>query len=64
MKRINDVRTLGKEDLSKRLNELYKELSKKRAQASTGTNPGGIKKVRKTIARIKMCLASPKNKEE
>ncbi len=51
----NEFRAMGKEQLKSKLIELKKELIKINAQISTGTppqNPGGVKEVKKTIARI------------
>jgi len=45
--------------LNERIKELEKELMKLNAQVATGTNPkspGQIKKIKKTIARIKTVL--------
>ncbi len=50
------IKDLSKEEQEKKLTELQKELMKLNAQVATGTNPkspGQIKKIRKTIARIK-----------
>ncbi len=57
--KIKEIAESRPEDLKKRLVELKLELMKLSSQASTGTamkSPGMIKKVRKTIARIKTVL--------
>jgi large subunit ribosomal protein L29 len=53
--KIKEIRKLKKEDLDKKLNEAKTELVTLQGQAKTGTppkNPGQIKKLRRTIARI------------
>lgn len=55
-----ELKALSKEELSKKLNELQKELMKDYTQVATGTipkNPGKIYNARKTIARINTLLA-------
>ena len=59
--KIKELRGMGKEELTAKMQELYKELMKDNAQVSTGTipkNPGKLKVAKKTIARIKTILAS------
>ncbi len=54
--KARDIRDLNAEDIAKKTIELKKELMKLNAQVATGTNPkspGQIKKIKKTIARIK-----------
>jgi len=51
----NELRKMGEKQLDEKLIELRKELIKINAQVSTGTvpeNPGNVKNVKKTIARI------------
>ncbi len=52
--KINDIRKMSKEERLKRLEELRMELVKARLKAATGTleNPGIIRAIRKSIARI------------
>lgn len=55
--KIKEIRSMGKEDLNAKLEELKKELIKINAQVSTGTtpkNPGQAKQIKKNIARILM----------
>lgn len=49
-----ELRNLSEEDLDKRLADLRLELAKERAAAYVGApkNPGKIKEIRRTIARI------------
>ncbi len=50
-----ELKTLSKEDMEKRLEELRKELIKLNAQVARGTppeNPGKIRTVKRTIARL------------
>ena len=54
-----DLKKTSPAELKKRLEELKKELMKYNSQISTGIpseNPGRIRAVKKTIARIKMLL--------
>ena len=50
----NEIRAMSPEERMKKLNELRLELIKLRLQAAMGTldNPGKIRAIRKTIARI------------
>ncbi len=59
----NELKQMGNENLKSRLSELKKELIKMNAQISTGTppeNPGRVKEIKKTIARILTILNQPK----
>lgn len=62
--RIKEIRKLNDEDLEKRLNELKLELLKERGNIEMGgniKNPGKIKVIRRSIARI---LTLKKEKEK
>ena len=50
----NEIRKMGREERLKKLEELRTELIRLRLQAETGTldNPGKIRAIKKTIARI------------
>lgn len=53
--KAREVRELGNEELDSRLAELKEDLAKQRGQVASGTrpeNPGKMRAVRKTIARI------------
>lgn len=52
--KMREIRKLPKEEKLKRLEELRLELLKLRTQSALGTldNPGKIRAIRKTIARI------------
>ncbi len=52
--KISEIRALSPEERKKKLDELRTELIRLRLQAATGTldNPGKIRAIRKTIARI------------
>ncbi len=55
MKSVKELNELNEEALGKRLSELRKELMKFRSQVASGTiprNPGRIKIIKRTIARI------------
>jgi large subunit ribosomal protein L29 len=59
----NELKQMGKENLKNKLVELRKELIKVNAQISTGTppeNPGRVREIKKTIARILTILNQPK----
>lgn len=50
-----ELKSKGREELEKQLEEMRKELIKLNTQVATGTtlkNPGQVRKVKKTIARI------------
>jgi large subunit ribosomal protein L29 len=62
--KIKEIRKLNDEDLEKRLNELRLELLKERGNIEMGgnvKNPGKIKVIRRSIARI---LTLKKEKEK
>ena len=49
------MKEMSKDDLRKRLSELRLELAKERSQIAIGgipSNPGRIREIRKTIARL------------
>jgi large subunit ribosomal protein L29 len=53
--RIKEIRSMSKEDLNTKLEELRKELVKVNAQIATGTtpkSPGQVKQIKKNIAKI------------
>lgn len=53
--RKNELKQLNKEQIENKINELNKELMKLNAQRCSGTlpeNPGKIKQIKKTIARL------------
>ena len=53
--KIKEMRSISKEDLNTKLEELKKELIKVNAQIATGTtpkSPGHVKQIKKNIARI------------
>ena len=54
MIKADDIRKMSPEERLKKLNELREELMKLRLKAEAGTldNPGKIRAIRKTIARI------------
>lgn len=63
--KVKELRQLSEQDLKQKMDELYKDLMKENAQISTGTvpkNPGKIKVMKKSIARIKTILAGGKKK--
>ena len=65
--KIKEIRSMSKEDLNSKLEELRKELVKANAQISTGTtpkNPGQVKEIKKNIARILMVLHEKSNETD
>ena len=56
--KTKDLRKLEKQELQEKLDEIEKTLLKKNAQRRTGTveNPGEIKSLRRTIAKINTLL--------
>jgi large subunit ribosomal protein L29 len=54
MIRTDDIRKMSREERLAKLRELQEELVKLRLKAAVGTleNPGAIRAIRKTIARI------------
>lgn len=53
--KIKEIRSMPKEELKNKLEELKKELIKLNAQISTGTtpkSPGQLKQIKKTVAKI------------
>ncbi len=54
MLRTRDLRKMSREELEKKLEELREELAKLRLKSAVGTldNPGAVRAVRRTIARI------------
>lgn len=63
--KIKEIRSMSKEDLEAKLEELKKELIKVNAQIATGTipkSPGQVKQVKKSIARI-LTILNEKTKE-
>jgi len=64
--KTKQLRIMPKEELSKKMLELRKELMKENAQVATGTipkNPGKLKVTKKTIARIKTLLTEKAKQE-
>ncbi|MBU0628319.1 MAG: 50S ribosomal protein L29 [Nanoarchaeota archaeon] len=63
--KAKEIRSLSKEDLNVKLEELKKERIKLNAQISTGTtpkSPGQVREVKKNIARI-LTILTEKSKE-
>lgn len=62
--KAKEIRSMNKEDLNVKLEELKRELIKLNAQISTGTtpkSPGQVKEVKKNIARILTILSEKTN---
>lgn len=56
---INELRKMDKKTMDSRVADLRKELMKLNAQVATGTrpeNPGRIREIKKTIARVHTIL--------
>lgn len=57
--KTSELREMGKDELQEKLNDLKKEIVEEKGQIETGgfaDNPGRIKEMRRTIARIKTVL--------
>ncbi len=56
--RMKEIRSMGKDELKKKLEEFKLELSKEEASAYIGAakSPGRIRELRRTIARIKTVM--------
>ena len=62
--KTKELRAMAKEELNEKLQQLETELSKEKGAVASGTkpdNPGKIREVRKTIARI---ITIQKEKQE
>ena len=65
--KAKEIRSMGKEDLKAKLEELKKELMKVNTQISTGTtpkSPGQVKQIKKNIARILTIIHEKNNGEK
>ncbi len=61
--RVDEIRNMNTTERQEELDKLKMELIRERAVASAGgapENPGRIKEIRKTIARIKTIQKEPK----
>lgn len=59
--KMDDIKEMSLEELEDKLEDLHLQLSKERAQVEIGgvpENPGKIKEIKKTIARIKTELSN------
>lgn len=57
--KTSEIRDMGKDELQEKMNDLKKELVEEKGQIETGgfaDNPGRLKEMRRTIARIKTVL--------
>jgi large subunit ribosomal protein L29 len=62
--RVEEIRTMNNIEKQEELDKLKLELIRERAISSAGgapDNPGRIKEIRKTIARIQTIQKEPKN---
>lgn len=62
-----ELRNMGAEELSKKVQELRKDLIKENAQIATGTtpkSPAKIKNMKKTIARILTIIKEKESQEQ
>ena len=65
-KRIKELKQTSQNELKSKLEQLKKDLMKANAQISTGTppeNPGKVKVIKKTIARINLILNTNSQQE-
>ncbi len=64
--RAEEIRKLGEKELDEKILELNKELMKVKSQIATGAppeNPGRVKEIRRTLARIKTLTKKREVKE-
>jgi large subunit ribosomal protein L29 len=64
--KVKELQTLRKTELASKKDELLKELMKNNAQVALGTtpqNPGKLRAIKKTIARINTFMIKNKSKE-
>ena len=57
--KINEIREKSESELNEKVNDLKKEIVEEKGQIETGgfaENPGRIKEMRRTIAKIKTVL--------
>jgi len=57
--KTSELRDMGKDELNEKLTDLKKEIVEEKGQIETGgfaDNPGRMKEMRRTIARIKTVL--------
>lgn len=57
--KASEIRDMGDDELNEKLTDLKKEIVEEKGQIETGgfaDNPGRIKEMRRTIARIKTVL--------
>lgn len=67
MKRMKELRQVSQSELKGKLEQLRKDLMKANAQISTGTppeNPGKVRLIKKTIARINFILNNQQEVKE
>ena len=60
--KMKDIRSLPEKELNEKINEIHKELMKSNAQIALGAtpkNPGNVRLMKKTIARILMERSNP-----
>lgn len=65
--KIKELKNLGKQQLEEKLAEIKKELQKVNAKIATKVipdNPGNIKQLKKTVAKILTVKRQTKNKQE
>lgn len=65
--KAREIREIKETELKSKLEELRKELMKYNSQISTGTppeNPGRVKMIKKTIARINLIMKKQKGGED
>jgi large subunit ribosomal protein L29 len=57
--KTSEIRDMGKDEMQEKLTDLKKEIIEEQGQIETGgfaDNPGRLKEMRRTIARIKTVL--------
>jgi large subunit ribosomal protein L29 len=62
--KMNEIRDKSEQELQEKMNDLKKEIVEEKGQIETGgfaENPGRIKEMRRTIAKIKTALNERSN---
>ncbi|HNZ87511.1 MAG TPA: 50S ribosomal protein L29 [Methanofastidiosum sp.] len=65
--RVDDIRDLSIDEIENNIEDLKSELSKERSLLATGSapeNPGRIRELRRTIARLKTIKAEKEKQNE
>ena len=65
--KVSEIRSMGSEEAKEKVVELHAELAKEKSHVASGTrpeNPGNIRLLRRTIARILTIIAEKEKQKE